>query len=117
MYYEHYNYWYIHFHSFEMSIWTKIDNIRFVNVAGSNDYVNNYLQPFMVAGQEYSHDEFVDVLTVTLEQQLVVLAHSLNYTRKFESFKQKKILKKSYSWGLELFAVTNGEQRTKLSFN
>ncbi|XP_057521582.1 GDSL esterase/lipase At5g37690 [Amaranthus tricolor] len=46
--------------------------VYFVGI-GSNDYVNNYLQPFMVAGQEYSHDEFVDVLTVTLEQQLVKL--------------------------------------------
>ncbi|GLT28801.1 hypothetical protein SLA2020_037070 [Shorea laevis] len=37
---------------------------------GSNDYVNNFLQPFLAAGQQYTHDEFVDLLTSTLDQQL-----------------------------------------------
>ncbi|KAL2897381.1 hypothetical protein RDABS01_039164 [Bienertia sinuspersici] len=46
--------------------------LYFVGI-GSNDYVNNYLQPFMLAGQQYSTDEFVDVLIATLEQQLVKL--------------------------------------------
>ncbi|XP_021296505.1 GDSL esterase/lipase At5g37690 isoform X1 [Herrania umbratica] len=40
---------------------------------GSNDYVNNYLQPFLPAGQQYTHDEFVELLTTTLEQQLLRL--------------------------------------------
>ncbi|MBA0610278.1 hypothetical protein Godav_011145 [Gossypium davidsonii] len=36
---------------------------------GSNDYVNNFLQPFLPDGQQYTHDEFVELLTSTLEQQ------------------------------------------------
>lgn len=46
--------------------------VYFVGI-GSNDYVNNFLQPFMVAGQQYSHDEFVDLLITTLGQQLTKL--------------------------------------------
>ncbi|GFY90758.1 SGNH hydrolase-type esterase superfamily protein [Actinidia rufa] len=38
---------------------------------GSNDYVNNFLQPFLADGQQYTHDEFVGLLTATLEQHLV----------------------------------------------
>ncbi|KAJ3699340.1 hypothetical protein LUZ61_003045 [Rhynchospora tenuis] len=37
---------------------------------GSNDYINNYLQPFMADGQEYTHDEFVMLLNSTLDTQL-----------------------------------------------
>ncbi|XVF20591.1 hypothetical protein REPUB_Repub12eG0013600 [Reevesia pubescens] len=37
---------------------------------GSNDYVNNFLQPFLADGQQYTHDEFAELLTSTLEQQL-----------------------------------------------
>ncbi|PSS26782.1 GDSL esterase/lipase [Actinidia chinensis var. chinensis] len=40
---------------------------------GSNDYVNNFLQPFLADGQQYTHDEFVGLLTETLEQHLVRL--------------------------------------------
>ncbi|XP_058187143.1 GDSL esterase/lipase At5g37690-like [Rhododendron vialii] len=40
---------------------------------GSNDYVNNYLQPFLADAQQYTHDEFVGLLISTLEQQLVRL--------------------------------------------
>ncbi|KAE8666946.1 GDSL esterase/lipase [Hibiscus syriacus] len=36
---------------------------------GSNDYVNNFLQPFLEDGQQYTHDEFVELLTSKLEQQ------------------------------------------------
>ncbi|KAE8696903.1 hypothetical protein F3Y22_tig00110637pilonHSYRG00193 [Hibiscus syriacus] len=36
---------------------------------GSNDYVNNFLQPFLADGQQYTHDEFVELLTSTLDQQ------------------------------------------------
>ncbi|GMI73933.1 hypothetical protein like AT5G37690 [Hibiscus trionum] len=36
---------------------------------GSNDYVNNFLQPFLADGQQYTHDEFVELLVSTLEQQ------------------------------------------------
>ena len=40
--------------------------------AGSNDYVNNFLQPFMADGQQYTHDEFIELLISTLDQQLKV---------------------------------------------
>ncbi|CAL5189869.1 unnamed protein product [Lathyrus oleraceus] len=36
---------------------------------GSNDYVNNFLQPFMADGQQYTHDEFIELLISTLDQQ------------------------------------------------
>ncbi|KAH7861586.1 hypothetical protein Vadar_028046 [Vaccinium darrowii] len=42
---------------------------------GSNDYVNNFLQPFLADSQQYTHDEFVGLLISTLEQQLVSLHH------------------------------------------
>ncbi|XP_019177163.1 PREDICTED: GDSL esterase/lipase At5g37690-like [Ipomoea nil] len=40
---------------------------------GSNDYVNNFLQPFLADGQQYTHDEFVELLMTTLGQQLTRL--------------------------------------------
>ncbi|CAL5326715.1 unnamed protein product [Camellia sinensis] len=40
---------------------------------GSNDYVNNFLQPFLPDGQQYTHDEFVGLLILTLEQQFARL--------------------------------------------
>ncbi|CAN4114781.1 unnamed protein product [Withania somnifera] len=40
---------------------------------GSNDYVNNFLQPFLAAGQQYTHDEFVELLTSTLGEQFTSL--------------------------------------------
>ncbi|XAR73550.1 Triacylglycerol lipase [Bertholletia excelsa] len=40
---------------------------------GANDYVNNFLQPFLADGQQYTHDEFVGLLMATLDQQLVKL--------------------------------------------
>lgn len=46
--------------------------ILFDVYAGSNDYVNNFLQPFLPDGQQYTHDEFVELLTSTLEKQLLV---------------------------------------------
>ena len=39
----------------------------------SIDYVNNFLQPFLADSQQYTHDEFVGLLTATLEQHLVVI--------------------------------------------
>ncbi|XP_072982104.1 GDSL esterase/lipase At5g37690-like [Typha latifolia] len=36
---------------------------------GSNDYVNNFLQPFMADGQVYTHDEFVGLVIITLDRQ------------------------------------------------
>ena len=48
--------------------------------AGSNDYVNNFLQPFLADGQQYTHDEFVELLISTLHQQLTV--KSMNSTLK-----------------------------------
>ncbi|XP_074294559.1 GDSL esterase/lipase At5g37690 [Silene latifolia] len=50
-----------------------LNNAIYFMGIGSNDYVNNFLQPFMAAGQEYSHDEFVDLLLATLEQQFTRL--------------------------------------------
>ncbi|XP_050226784.1 GDSL esterase/lipase At5g37690 [Mercurialis annua] len=47
---------------------------------GSNDYVNNFLQPFLTDGQQYTHDEFLELLISTLHQQLTRL-HQLG-TRK-----------------------------------
>ncbi|CAI9111369.1 OLC1v1011582C1 [Oldenlandia corymbosa var. corymbosa] len=40
---------------------------------GSNDYVNNYLQPFLADSQQYTHDDFVELLTSTLAEQLTTL--------------------------------------------
>ncbi|XP_038887323.1 GDSL esterase/lipase At5g37690 [Benincasa hispida] len=40
---------------------------------GSNDYVNNFLQPFLADGQQYTHEEFLDLLLSTFEQQLTRL--------------------------------------------
>ncbi|KAK9115159.1 hypothetical protein Syun_021956 [Stephania yunnanensis] len=37
---------------------------------GSNDYVNNYLQPFMADGQQYTHEAFVVLLISTLDKQI-----------------------------------------------
>ncbi|KAJ4732942.1 GDSL esterase/lipase [Rhynchospora pubera] len=37
---------------------------------GSNDYVNNFMRPFMADGIVYTHDEFVVLLTTTLRKQL-----------------------------------------------
>ncbi|XP_027941502.1 GDSL esterase/lipase At5g37690 isoform X1 [Vigna unguiculata] len=37
---------------------------------GSNDYVNNFLQPFLPDGQQYTHEEFTELLISTLDQQL-----------------------------------------------
>jgi len=39
---------------------------------GSNDYVNNFLQPFLADGQLYTPDEFMELLISTLEHQLSV---------------------------------------------
>lgn len=38
--------------------------------------MNNYLQPFLADGQQYTHDEFVELLISTLDQQLTVLTCS-----------------------------------------
>ncbi|KAK9105944.1 hypothetical protein Scep_022788 [Stephania cephalantha] len=43
--------------------------IYFVGM-GSNDYVNNFLQPFMADGQQYTHEAFVDLLISTLDKQI-----------------------------------------------
>ncbi|XP_059452029.1 GDSL esterase/lipase At5g37690 isoform X1 [Corylus avellana] len=40
---------------------------------GSNDYVNNFLQPFLADGQQYTPDEFMELLISTLEHQLTRL--------------------------------------------
>ncbi|KAL2521783.1 GDSL esterase/lipase [Forsythia ovata] len=40
---------------------------------GSNDYVNNFLQPFLADGQQYTHDEFLGLLISTLGGQLTRL--------------------------------------------
>ncbi|CAL9009382.1 unnamed protein product [Prunus brigantina] len=46
--------------------------VYFIGI-GSNDYVNNYLQPFLADGQQYTYDEFVELLITTLEGQLMRL--------------------------------------------
>uniref|UniRef100_A0A1J3HXH6 GDSL esterase/lipase n=1 Tax=Noccaea caerulescens TaxID=107243 RepID=A0A1J3HXH6_NOCCA len=48
------------------------DAMYFIGL-GSNDYVNNFLQPFMADGQQYTHDEFVELLTSTLSNQLTTV--------------------------------------------
>lgn len=34
--------------------------------------MNNFLQPFLADGQQYTHDEFLALLLSTLDQQLTV---------------------------------------------
>lgn len=46
--------------------------MHFPSIVGSNDYVNNFLQPFMADGQQYTHDEFVGLVITTLDGQLRV---------------------------------------------
>ncbi|CAN8232860.1 unnamed protein product [Cochlearia groenlandica] len=48
------------------------DAMYFIGL-GSNDYVNNFLQPFMADGQQYTHDDFVELLTSTLHNQLTII--------------------------------------------
>ncbi|KAL0921581.1 hypothetical protein M5K25_008667 [Dendrobium thyrsiflorum] len=43
---------------------------------GSNDYINNFLQPFLVDAHAYTYDQFLDLLISTLDGQLRRL-HSL----------------------------------------
>ena len=38
--------------------------------SGSNDYINNFLQPFMADGTTYTHDQFIRLLVATLDRQL-----------------------------------------------
>ncbi|QCE01172.1 zeta-carotene desaturase [Vigna unguiculata] len=47
---------------------------------GSNDYVNNFLQPFLPDGQQYTHEEFTELLISTLDQQLqnLIIPESLS---------------------------------------
>lgn len=55
--------------------WIKADEFTYSDehlIAGSNDYVNNYLQPFLADGQQFTHDEFVELLISTLGEQLAV---------------------------------------------
>ncbi|XP_057441997.1 GDSL esterase/lipase At5g37690 isoform X2 [Lotus japonicus] len=46
--------------------------MHFIGI-GSNDYVNNFLQPFLADGQQYTHDEFVELLISTLDHQIMRL--------------------------------------------
>ncbi|XP_019185420.1 PREDICTED: GDSL esterase/lipase At5g37690-like [Ipomoea nil] len=48
--------------------------LYFVGI-GSNDYVNNFLQPFLAKGILYTHDQFLELLTSTLNQQFMRLYH------------------------------------------
>lgn len=47
--------------------------------SGSNDYVNNYLQPFLADGQQYTHDEFIGLLISTLGEQFMVKLQTIQY--------------------------------------
>ncbi|KAJ0840600.1 putative triacylglycerol lipase [Helianthus annuus] len=40
---------------------------------GSNDYINNFLQPFLPYSQRYTHDEFLGILELKLAEQLTRL--------------------------------------------
>lgn len=70
------------FESTKQSMRTKIgeeaanklcnEALYFIGI-GSNDYVNNYLQPFLADGQQFTHDEFVELLISTLGEQLARL--------------------------------------------
>ncbi|KAH6803775.1 SGNH hydrolase-type esterase superfamily protein [Perilla frutescens var. frutescens] len=70
------------FESTKQSMRTKIGDeaanklcneaVYFIGI-GSNDYVNNFLQPFLADGQELTHDEFVELLISTLGEQLMRL--------------------------------------------
>ncbi|KAE8805336.1 GDSL esterase/lipase [Hordeum vulgare] len=42
---------------------------------GSNDYINNFLQPFMADGTTYTHDQFIRLLVATLDRQLKARTH------------------------------------------
>ncbi|KAI3451291.1 hypothetical protein Pfo_007956 [Paulownia fortunei] len=46
--------------------------VYFIGI-GSNDYVNNFLQPFLADGQQYTHEEFVELVISTLGEQLTRL--------------------------------------------
>ncbi|XP_050368606.1 GDSL esterase/lipase At5g37690 [Argentina anserina] len=104
---------------------------------GSNDYVNNFLQPFLPDGQEYTHDDFVELLIGTLEQQLQTLYQLDARTMLFHGLgplgcipsqrvksKKGQCLKKVNLWVLEfnsrvqkLIASLNGRlPKAKLSF-
>ena len=48
--------------------------------AGSNDYINNYLQPFLADGQQYTPEEFGELLISTLDKQLTVKKHFLEFS-------------------------------------
>ncbi|KAL5725725.1 hypothetical protein ACHQM5_008841 [Ranunculus cassubicifolius] len=48
---------------------TLKDAIYLIGI-GSNDYVNNYLQPFSSDGQQYLHDDFVNLLISTFDKQI-----------------------------------------------
>ena len=58
--------------------WARHYIFYFLFFSGSNNYVNNYLQPFLADGQQYTHDEFVELLISTLDQQLTVQNHAIN---------------------------------------
>uniref|UniRef100_A0A0D9WP10 GDSL esterase/lipase n=1 Tax=Leersia perrieri TaxID=77586 RepID=A0A0D9WP10_9ORYZ len=42
---------------------------------GSNDYINNFLRPFMADGIVYTHEEFIGLLMDTMDRQLTRLYH------------------------------------------
>ena len=54
--------------------WYQLDKTRGrrLRCAGSNDYVNNFLRPFMADGIVYTHDEFIGLLMDTMDRQLTV---------------------------------------------
>ncbi|KAM1715249.1 hypothetical protein ACFX12_025757 [Malus domestica] len=44
------------------------DAVYFIGL-GSNDYINNYLQPFLPTGRQYTPEQFAELLVGTLERQ------------------------------------------------
>ena len=47
-----------------------LKRIQACSEPGSNDYINNFLQPFMADGTTYTHDQFIRLLVATLDRQL-----------------------------------------------
>lgn len=50
-----------------------VNGAIFIVGLGSNDYINNFLRPFMADGIVYTHDEFIGLLMETMGRQLTRL--------------------------------------------
>ncbi|KAK1410647.1 hypothetical protein QVD17_37184 [Tagetes erecta] len=50
-----------------------LHNAIYFIAVGSNDYINNFLQPFLPDGQQYTHEEFLRIIDMKLVEQLTRL--------------------------------------------